>query len=125
MASRLLSDLSPAAAAKAGAFLTEANKGLAPKGLRVVVTCTYRSQEEQDALYAQGRTKAGRVVTRAKRSKHTQRVAWDVAFRVIATGKVTWDGPWPILGKIARDLGIEWGGSWAGWKDRCHFQVAE
>lgn len=35
-------------------------------GLDVLITCTWRSDAEQEALYAQGRTKPGKIVTNAR-----------------------------------------------------------
>jgi len=55
-----------------------------PNGPYVVLTCTYRSIEEQDELYAIGRTKPGKKVTKAKggQSKHNTDPshAFDIAF---------------------------------------------
>ena len=51
MASRLLSDLEPGLEQKARRFLHECML----KGIPVHVTCTGRSEKEQQALYAQGR----------------------------------------------------------------------
>jgi hypothetical protein len=48
------------------------------QGLQFFVTEVYRTQERQNQLYAQGRTKAGKVVTWTKTSMHTQRLAADV-----------------------------------------------
>lgn len=42
------------------------------------ITEAYRSQERQNQLYAQGRTKPGPVVTWTKNSNHTKRLAVDV-----------------------------------------------
>ena len=122
MASRKLDDLTPKAKAKCEAFLAAANLALAPKKLTLLITCTYRSPKEQNTLYAQGRTKPGKVVTNAKHSVHTDRKAWDVAFNT-AKGEVTWEGPWETLGAIARKLGIYWGGDWKSFHDRPHFQI--
>lgn len=45
---------------------------LLKNGITVLLTCTYRSNEEQAKLFAQGRTAPGRIVTNAKpgKSKH-------------------------------------------------------
>lgn len=57
------------------------------------ISCSYRSPEEQDALYAQGRTKAGKIVTNAKayQSPHnfTPAQAFDFFFQ--KDGKAIWD----------------------------------
>jgi peptidoglycan L-alanyl-D-glutamate endopeptidase CwlK len=47
-------------------------------GHRIRVSEVYRPQARQDALYAQGRTKKGPVVTWTRKSKHTERKAMDV-----------------------------------------------
>jgi|WetSurMetagenome_2_1015567.scaffolds.fasta_scaffold193237_2 peptidoglycan LD-endopeptidase CwlK len=123
MASRDIKDLSAEAAQKCEAFLAKVNGKLKPLNLEVFLTCTYRSQKEQDALYAQGRTVPGKIVTWTKKSVHTQRRAWDVAIRDTRTDKLRWDGPWDLLGQVAADLEIEWGGRWMV-RDRPHFQIA-
>ena len=48
------------------------------QGLKVRITETYRSQERQNELYAQGRTKPGQIVTWTKNSRHKSRRAWDI-----------------------------------------------
>jgi peptidoglycan LD-endopeptidase CwlK len=49
-------------------------------GIELLVTCTYRSPQDQEALYAQGRTKPGAIVTNAHagESSHQYRIAFDV-----------------------------------------------
>ena len=100
-------------------------------GIHLFLTCTLRTADEQDALYEQGRTKPGPVVTWVRRwgSFHQpwqdgKALAFDVAFR--PTGDphgATWDGPWEVVGAVAEWLGLEWGGRWRGGKqDRPHFQ---
>ncbi len=97
-------------------------KKLADHNVRVLMTDGYRSWEEQDKLYARGRTAPGPRVTNAKGgySWHNFRLAADYAF--VINGKVTWNGPWELLGKIAHECGLEWGGSWQTLKDRPHVQ---
>ena len=91
-------------------------------GYPVVVTDEYRTFEQQDALYAQGRTKPGSVVTNAKggESLHNYRCAFDVAFKK-GTG-VSYDGDFAMLGTVGKILGLEWGGDWASFVDKPHFQ---
>ena len=95
---------------------------LARAGIRVKLTCGYRSIEEQNRLYAQGRTKPGKVVTNARGgySWHNFGLAADYAF--IIGGQLTWNGPWKVLGRIARESGLEWGGDWKKFPDRPHVQ---
>lgn len=98
-------------------------------GLPFVTEC-YRSAERQEELYAQGRSKPGPIVTykRGGQSKHNvgpPTPALDVAFR-LADGSVSWSGL--LLSKFARlmkaaDARVVWGGDWARFKDRPHFEV--
>lgn len=54
--------------AMAADFLSrcEGDPWMQDAGITVLITCTYRSGEEQNSLYAQGRTKRGPIVTRAR-----------------------------------------------------------
>lgn len=110
--------LNPEFAAKLALF----EKKLAANGIKVLFTCGYRSIEEQDHLYAQGRTKPGSKVTNARGgySWHNFGLAADYAF--VISGKVTWDGPWAVFGRIARSCGLEWGGDFKSIVDRPHVQ---
>jgi peptidoglycan L-alanyl-D-glutamate endopeptidase CwlK len=93
-------------------------------GISIKITCTYRSIEEQNRLYAQGRTRPGKIVTCAKGgfSLHNYGVAFD--FCPLVKGKAAWNdiGLFDRVGKIGISLGLEWGGSWKRFRDRCHFQ---
>ncbi|MCL4553492.1 MAG: M15 family metallopeptidase [Candidatus Marsarchaeota archaeon] len=102
--------------------LTLFEKTLAEHGIKVVLTWGYRSIADQNKLYAKGRTAPGNVVTNAYGgySWHNFGLAADYAF--VINGKVTWNGPWDVFGKIARQCGLEWGGSWKKFKDRPHVQ---
>ncbi len=113
MASRSLDDLTPAARVAAFAFLVAVNVRLKEKGLKALVVCTYRPQSEQDGLWAQGRTKPGKIVTWTHRSKHTKRRAWDLALVSLKTGRIVWRDPgYQIIGQVAKAQGLRWGGSY-------------
>ncbi|OEC01180.1 peptidoglycan L-alanyl-D-glutamate endopeptidase [Lysinibacillus sphaericus] len=87
----------------------------------IFVTETYRSQARQNYLYAQGRTRPGKIVTWTLTSNHTSRLAWDIA---VAPPKPLYDvDTLTKVGAIARKLGITWGGDWARRIDRPHFEV--
>ncbi|MEA0553528.1 M15 family metallopeptidase [Lysinibacillus irui] len=87
----------------------------------IFITETYRSQERQNYLYAQGRTRPGQIVTWTLSSNHTSRLAWDIA---IGPPQSLYDEvTLTRVGAIARKLGITWGGDWTGNKDRPHFEV--
>lgn len=91
------------------------------EGLDFIVTCTFRPQEEQDKLYAQGRTEPGIVVTWTKKSRHTEREAFDIA--IITNGKLNWGNKcYERPGQIGQEVGLEWGGCFEK-KDRPHFQL--
>lgn len=95
------------------------------KGIPLVVTEGYRTFARQQELYEQGRSKAGLIVTNAKAgySFHNYGIAFDVAFK---KGKaISWDGNWDLIGKIGKSLGLEWGGDWASFKDKPHFQLTK
>lgn len=124
MSSRDIAALLPDVAAMASAMLAECER----QGLHVIVACTYRSNEEQAALYAQGRTKGGAIVTYAKpgQSKHNTRQALDIY--PITNGKLTGTSNpterdiWQQLGRIGKAAGFEWGGDWH-MQDLPHFQT--
>lgn len=118
--SRDLKDLHPRVAVLAQQFIDRCKT----KGIDVLITSTYRDNESQDALYAQGRTKPGRVVTNAKagQSWHNWRCAFD--FVPIVNGKAQWEdtATFERCGKIAESLGLEWAGRWTRFRELAHCQ---
>lgn len=118
-ACRDISALSPVAQKACRAFLAACEK----EGLPVLITETYRSQERQDYLYAQGRTRAGTIVTWTRNSRHTGCMAWDICKNV--KGQEYADANFfAACGKIAKQLGITWGGTWDT-PDQPHFEVTK
>ncbi len=99
------------------------------KGLIVKLGECFRSVAEQDALYAQGRTTAGNIVTNAKGSSYSSMHQWGVAFDVIRNdGKGAYndnDGWFSKVGKVGKSLGLEWGGDWTSPVDKPHFQLSQ
>ena len=92
------------------------------KGLNVLITETYRSQERQDYLYQQGRTRPGKKVTWTHNSRHTSRRAWDICKNV--KGQEYSDSNFfKQCGEIAKELGITWGGTWQSSPDTPHFEI--
>jgi len=118
--SRSLDDLAPPAKQRAEAFIAAAKE----KGIDLLVTSTYRDNESQNALYAQGRTAPGNIVTRAKagQSWHNWRCALDVV--PLVNGKAIWDDQamWKQVGAIGKSCGLEWAGDWVTFKEYPHFQ---
>lgn len=97
------------------------------KGLKVKITDTLRTKQEQDALYAQGRTKAGSIVTNVKypNSMHNWGVAWDFCR---ADGRDAYDNSdrfFEKCGEVAVSLGLIWGGNWKSIIDRPHVQLSD
>jgi peptidoglycan L-alanyl-D-glutamate endopeptidase CwlK len=119
--SRSLDDLIPPAKERVERFLSLCKD----EGIDLLVTSTYRDNESQQALYEQGRTTAGKVVTNAKAgdSWHNWRCAVDVV--PILNGKPNWDGLHPVwdqIGKLGEQAGLEWAGRWRTFKELAHFQ---
>lgn len=114
---RDIDELLPAAKKACNLFLSECQKA----GLDIFIVETYRSQARQNYLYEQGRSRAGQKVTWTKSSRHTRRLAWDIAVR---PPKNLYDETTlKKAGAIAKRLGITWGGSWKGTPDMPHFEV--
>lgn len=94
-----------------------------------VVTCTYRTAEQQAELYAQGRTTKGPKVTNAKpgQSFHEYRVAFDIY--PIVNGKIDFAGKyldvWHKMADIFKSEGFEWAGEWKTFKEMPHFQMTK
>lgn len=134
--SRNIDDLHPVVAEKCRDFLARCEAA----GIEIIITSTYRDNEAQAELYAQGRTKPGRKVTNAKpgQSYHNWRVAFDVV--PLRCGKCVWgtggngldDDPtdddtddlelWQRVGQIGESVGLEWAGRWTSFREFPHFQ---
>lgn len=113
---RDIKELLPVAQMACNLFLAECEK----QGLKVFITETYRSQQRQNELYAQGRSKPGSIVTWTLSSRHTSRLAWDIA----TSGANLYDtSVLKKTGQIALKLGITWGGEWTT-PDMPHFEVS-
>lgn len=94
-------------------------------GINVKVICAHRTYAEQNELYAQGRTKPGPVVTKAKGgySSHNFATAFDVGIFSKDGKEYLDESPdYKIVGMIGESLGLEWGGRWTSFKDEPHFQ---
>ena len=148
MASRKLEDLHPESRKKSTEFLKKAKS----EGIDVLVYCTYRSEEEQQVLYMQGRlnrfgitleelnrkrrelglwelspAEAKRIVTNAKpwQSAHQFGVAIDLV--PLHGGKPAWSDveTYKRLGEIAKEFELEWAGKWKRFREMPHFQDSE
>jgi peptidoglycan L-alanyl-D-glutamate endopeptidase CwlK len=98
------------------------------QGIYVLITQGYRSIQEQNELYAQGRTKPGKKVTNAKggTSYHNYGLAVDFALYTADGKDVTWDdscAAWKKVVQMFKAKGFEWGGDFQTFKDTPHFQM--
>jgi peptidoglycan L-alanyl-D-glutamate endopeptidase CwlK len=118
--SRDLADLIPQAHVRADKLIELCKAA----GIDLLITSTYRDNESQDALYAQGRTKPGKIVTKAKggQSFHNYRCAFDVV--PLVNGKPVWEDEdlWAKIGRFGKQIGLEWAGDWTTFKEQPHFQ---
>jgi len=86
-----------------------------------------RSYAEQDALFAQGRTKPGKIVTHARggESNHNFAIAWDVGLfdggEYLDGDTAREDALYVKLSKM-RPADLEWGGDWSD-PDHPHYQL--
>ena len=96
------------------------------RGMNVALHCGLRTPEQQDALYAQGRTIKGNIVTNAQgfESYHCLGLAVDIVFKD-DKGNWTWDDKcdWSGLGIVGKMFGFQWGGDWTKFPDFPHFQM--
>ena len=121
--SRDIKELHPIVGLKAARLVQSCNG----QGIDLLITSTYRDHQSQNALYAIGRTMPGKKVTNAKggQSFHNFRVAFDVV--PLVNGKAVWNdnGLWQHIGKLGKDLGLEWAGDWRTFKEMPHFQFTQ
>jgi peptidoglycan L-alanyl-D-glutamate endopeptidase CwlK len=84
-----------------------------------------RTYAQQNALYRQGRSASGSVVTNARggQSWHNFGLAWDIG--LFRDGVYLTDStPYERASEVAKVAGLEWGGDWTGFKDTPHYQLA-
>jgi len=99
---------------------------LEAEGIDIRVTQSLRTEAEQNALYAQGRTTAGQIVTNASwgTSWHNFGLAVDVA--PLTPQGIDWDIHHPVWGRIVdvgRSVGLTSGAEWRTFPDWPHLQI--
>lgn len=111
------------------AIASEWVKACESAGLKVAIGETYRTVAEQDALYAQGRTKPGNRVTNARGSSYSSQHQWGIAFDFYrADGKGAYNEDGDFFGRaatIAKNLGLAWGGDWKSIVDKPHVYLPD
>jgi peptidoglycan L-alanyl-D-glutamate endopeptidase CwlK len=104
MAERRIEVLSPTMQVKVNQWCARMDEA----DIDYLITCTKRTTEEQSALYAQGRTTPGKIVTWTMNSKHLTGEAFD--FVIMFSGKPDWQMKhmdlWNMAVKIGKELGL-------------------
>jgi peptidoglycan L-alanyl-D-glutamate endopeptidase CwlK len=108
-------------------FLDECKR----QGLPVLITETLRTQEEQERLYAQGRTTPGKIVTncRGYQSPHCWGVSFDFCRNVKGKEYDNTDGFFERVGNIAKTIlkdteyRLFWGGDFKTFVDKPHVEM--
>jgi peptidoglycan LD-endopeptidase CwlK len=116
----VIATLLPEVQPYARALVTKA----AANGITIKVISGLRTYDEQNDLYAQGRTKPGKIVTNAPAgySNHNFGIAFDIG--VFEGTKYLDESPkYKAVGVLGTDLGLEWGGNWKSIQDEPHFQL--
>jgi len=102
-------------------------------GKTLLITCTYRSPEEQNRLYRLGRkgnevVDSSKVVTKingvTKLSNHNKYPARAIDVAVMNGGKITWNEAdyYPLLA-LSKEFDLVSGGSWDGFLDWPHLEL--
>jgi peptidoglycan LD-endopeptidase CwlK len=123
--------LHPSVRNEAKQIIKECDTALSGRA-KVRITQGLRTFEEQDALYAIGRTKPGKKVTNAKGGKSIHNYGFAIDICLIIDNKIAsfdtakdWDNDkiadWFECVKIFAKHGWEWGGNWKTFKDLPHF----
>ena len=114
-----LSSLNPRVAAMARKFLELTKKN----NMDVRIITAFRSWDEEDKLYAQGRWAPGQIVTNARGgdSYHNWGLAFDAA--PFEQGKMSTDvAKFKQMGALGEQAGLKWGGTFRAIVDYPHFQ---
>lgn len=117
--------------------LAQLREECAKNGIDILYSECLRTKEEQDALYAQGRTTPGNIVTNAKGSTYSSQHQWGIAADFYLDMDIDGDGNkkddafnnatqlFERVGQIAKSLGLGWGGDWTSIKDRPHLYLPD
>lgn len=124
-----LSGLNKKFRAKVEEFLSAAQPIATQHGVTIEVISGLRSWAQQNALYAQGRTKPGRIVTKARAGSSWHNYGLAIDLGLFAGGKyldeavpARADRIYKELGALAVSLGLEWAGNWKTFQESPHFQ---
>lgn len=105
----------------------------ANKNVPIRIVQGLRTIDEQNALYAQGRTSPGKIITNAKGGDSWHNYGMAIDFCLLRQGNaISWnrdedadkDGKkdWHEVVELFLAKGFEWGGNWTSFPDYPHFQ---
>lgn len=96
------------------------------EGLQLGIGECFRSVEEQDTLYAQGRTISGQIVTYARGSSYSSQHQWGIAFdffKNVAGHAYDDTAFFKRVGALGKSIGLGWGGDWITPVDMPHLYL--
>lgn len=117
--------------------LKKLKKKCKKKGFFINYSEGFRTADEQNELYAQGRTKPGHIVTNARGSSYSSQHQWGIAVDFYLNMDVDGDGDkkddafnnsteiFNKVGRIAKSIGLSWGGDWISIKDNPHLYLPD
>lgn len=122
--SRNISDLHPRLQQK----IAELQQLCKKEGLPLGIGECFRTVAEQDALYAQGRTKPGNIVTNAKGSTYGSQHMFGIAvdfFKNVVGHAYDDIAFFNRVGELAKSIGLGWGGDWTNPVDKPHLYLPD
>lgn len=95
-----------------------------PPNVQICIVQGLRTFAEQNALYAQGRTTPGAIVTKARGGQSYHNYGLAIDFCLLVDGKTSWNvnTNWLTVVQTFKDAGFVWGGDFISIKDRPHFE---
>lgn len=112
--------LHPKARAAFKMFIDDAEREL---NITLRISQGLRTIAEQNALYAQGRTVKGSIVTNAKGGQSYHNFGLAVDLVQLKDNAVNWSFDYSQLQPIAARYGIVWGGTFKSLIDKPHFEL--
>lgn len=109
----------------------------AAQGINILFSECVRTKAEQDALYAQGRTTPGKIVTNARGNTYSSQHQWGIAVDFYIDMDIDGDGQkaddafnnstklFNKVGAIATEIGLGWGGNWTSFVDTPHLYLPD
>lgn len=106
-------------------------------GITIKIGECLRTVAEQDALYAQGRTTPGSIVTNARGTSYSSQHQWGIAADFYIDMDVDGDGVnsddafnnatrlFDKVGSLAKSISLGWGGDWKSIVDKPHLYLPD